>query len=327
MSRIYCAGPMRSKVLYNFPAFDIAAQRLRECGWKVVSPAEMDMAAGFNPYDLPSDHDWSKEPDGMDFEEVMQRDMEALATCDSIFLLQGWRESEGAKREFDRACELGLHVSFQDTGYPVCHKQVTVGPMATSEVRIKNEKTGGEKGSKIERFDLIPAGPLTELARQYGVGCAKYADRNWEKGYDWSLSYASALRHLTQFWNGEDTDAETGTKHVIAAAWHCFALAEFMEKHPDLDNRPSESVELEYDEWGALPDSAQYVTRDPDGRRYWFSREPRIICGRWDEPEFDDSKWGTVPDTLTFPSVAKDIIEEWSDAIVERPEDWDRRIG
>lgn len=59
-----------------------------------------------------------------------------------------------------------------------------------------------------------------------------------QKGYEWSLSYAALMRHLTQFWGGEDRDQETGAKHVISVAWHALALAQFMEQHPDFDNRP-----------------------------------------------------------------------------------------
>lgn len=106
----------------------------------------------------------------------------------------------------------------------------------TTEVRTIS-KTGGEKGSKIERFDLIPAGPLRELAAHYGKGSEKYEDRNWERGYDWSLSYAAMQRHAWQFWNGEDIDPETGSKHIIAVAWHALALAQFMDQHPSFDNR------------------------------------------------------------------------------------------
>lgn len=117
----------------------------------------------------------------------------------------------------------------------------------TNEVRTTDEDTGAQKGVKLERFDLIPVGPLTELARHYGMGAAKYADRNWERGYNWDKSYQAGMRHATQFWSGEDLDPdpfydqfpeEVRPKHVIAAAWHFFALAQFMDQHPEKDNRP-----------------------------------------------------------------------------------------
>lgn len=99
--------------------------------------------------------------------------------------------------------------------------------------------TGGEKGVKLERFDLVPVGPLTELARRYGVGAEKYAERNWERGYEWSKSYAALQRHLNAFWNGEDEDPETPGGHLSAAAFHIFALMEFMNTHPEFDDRPN----------------------------------------------------------------------------------------
>lgn len=107
-----------------------------------------------------------------------------------------------------------------------------------AEIRVINPSTGGAKGSKLARFDLIPCTPLWEVAKLYGKGAEKYEERNWEKGYDWNLSYAAALRHITQFWMGEDYDEETGCHHLSSVIFHCLALMEFGETHPELDNRP-----------------------------------------------------------------------------------------
>lgn len=92
------------------------------------------------------------------------------------------------------------------------------------EIRIVDPTTGGQKGSKLARFDLIPPEPLWALAEHYGRGALKYDDRNYEKGYKWGLSFAALQRHLYQWVGGESFDAETGTHHLISAAWHCFAL-------------------------------------------------------------------------------------------------------
>lgn len=108
-----------------------------------------------------------------------------------------------------------------------------------TETRITNPITGGQKGSKPERYDLIPPGPMSLLARQYGVGASKYADRNWERGYSWSLNFAALMRHAWAFWRGETIDPETGLPHMAAVAWHAFALLEFADTHPELDDRPS----------------------------------------------------------------------------------------
>lgn len=106
------------------------------------------------------------------------------------------------------------------------------------EVRVTSH-TGGQKGSKEARYDLIPAGPLRTVAELYGKGASKYEDRNWERGYDWSLSFAALNRHLWQFWAGEDTDAETGKPHMASVVFHAFALLEFMERHREFDDRPT----------------------------------------------------------------------------------------
>ena len=104
----------------------------------------------------------------------------------------------------------------------------------SAEQTFATSETGGTKETKQARFDQMPSGVMWELAEHYGKGNAKYpADEdgidNWRKGYDWSLSYAAAQRHLNLFWQGEDIDPETGSKHLIAAAWHCLAMAHWMD--------------------------------------------------------------------------------------------------
>ena len=113
----------------------------------------------------------------------------------------------------------------------------------TEEVRVTSI-TGGQKGAKQARYDLIPSIPLDLLARHYGKGAEKYAQvnglDNWRNGYEWSLSYAAMQRHLNAFWAGEDFDPETQSPHLVAAAWHCFTLLEFMfgnRTHYELDDR------------------------------------------------------------------------------------------
>lgn len=106
------------------------------------------------------------------------------------------------------------------------------------EIITTDPNTGGQKGQKIIRMDLVPWDVIWELARHYGVGIKKYSERNWEKGYRWSLSFAAALRHLLLFWMGEEIDKETGSKHLICAIWHLCSLVRFSNRFPELDDRP-----------------------------------------------------------------------------------------
>ena len=97
------------------------------------------------------------------------------------------------------------------------------------EVR-KVSESGGEKGQKPERMDLIPPKPLLELARQYGWGAEKYSDYNWVKGYPYSLALGALLRHVLAWMDGEDRDPESGNHHLAAAAWHAFTLMAFQDE-------------------------------------------------------------------------------------------------
>lgn len=117
--------------------------------------------------------------------------------------------------------------------------------MSDGDKMVTDPTTGGMKGSKAERYDLIPAGPLRELALHYGRNSVehggKYPARNWEKGYRWSLSFASMMRHAWAMWRGEWLDPESPdgrTPHLVAVAWHAFAMLEWRETHPELDDRP-----------------------------------------------------------------------------------------
>ena len=105
-----------------------------------------------------------------------------------------------------------------------------------TEVRVTSE-TGGQKGAKLARYDLMPVDALRELAEHYGKGEKKYPTEagipNFRKGYDISLSYAALQRHANQFWGGEDTDAETGSNHMIAAAWHALYIVQTMHDYGD----------------------------------------------------------------------------------------------
>jgi hypothetical protein len=102
---------------------------------------------------------------------------------------------------------------------------------------VVDPETGGAKGSKLARFDLLPYDALTLVAEHYGKGATKYEDRNWEKGYDWGLSMAALQRHLAAFWSGEDVDEETGSFHLQAVVFHALALLTFQIRDLGTDSR------------------------------------------------------------------------------------------
>ncbi len=110
------------------------------------------------------------------------------------------------------------------------------------ETRVTDPETGGQKGVKAERFDLIPVGPLEELARVYGFGATKYDDNNWRKGYSWKLSFGAMLRHAFAFWRGETYDKESKLHHLAHVAWHCMTLMWYTDNYKKGDDRADSPV-------------------------------------------------------------------------------------
>ena len=75
---IYLIGPMRGIPLYNFPAFDDAADRWRKHGWTVISPAELDREAGFDERTSHVDTQFLRGAFARDFAKICTVDAVAL---------------------------------------------------------------------------------------------------------------------------------------------------------------------------------------------------------------------------------------------------------
>lgn len=109
-----------------------------------------------------------------------------------------------------------------------------------AEVRVTDPSTGGEKGMKEERFELLPWGALHEVARVYHFGASKYADDNWRKGYKWRLSIGALMRHVALFACGESLDRESKLHHLAHACFHCLTLITFEHNGLGTDDRVKE---------------------------------------------------------------------------------------
>ena len=87
------------------------------------------------------------------------------------------------------------------------------------------------------RFDLVPPDVIEVLVRIYTMGAAKYADRNWEKGFDWMSCCASLERHLNDWKKGIDRDPESGELHMGHVMWNAAALVAFQLRGVGKDDR------------------------------------------------------------------------------------------
>lgn len=121
---VYIAGPMRGIPLFNFPAFDRAAELLRSLGHVPINPADFDRHEGFDPTSLPADFDWRDlDAIGFNLREAAERDLVAIVqAATAILLLPGWERSKGARAERAVAEWLGLRI-FTQVDFP----EVTCG--------------------------------------------------------------------------------------------------------------------------------------------------------------------------------------------------------
>lgn len=89
---LYLAGPMSGLPDCNYPAFHVAAAKLRELGYRVTNPAENG---------LPRSASWAQH---------MRADIKGLLDCDGLAVLPGHEHSVGARIEIELATKLGMTV-------------------------------------------------------------------------------------------------------------------------------------------------------------------------------------------------------------------------
>jgi len=124
---VYISGPMRGRKFFNFPAFDEAQKNLEEAGFKVVSPAEMDRELGFDPETLGSDYDWNDlNACNFSLQDAIDRDFEAIKTCDAICMLPDWDQSLGARAERALAEWMGKEI-WDQPGEDILEEALTKG--------------------------------------------------------------------------------------------------------------------------------------------------------------------------------------------------------
>ncbi|KKL78359.1 hypothetical protein LCGC14_2025620 [marine sediment metagenome] len=119
----YLAGPMRPVPKFNYPAFNAAAKQLREAGWVVFNPAEMDIALDDDGPDLTlsvekqEEHaeDWANARRYAHRDTVLIIQKLRAERGDAIVTLPEWSDSIGARAEVSVALWVGLaHMSVSE---------------------------------------------------------------------------------------------------------------------------------------------------------------------------------------------------------------------
>jgi hypothetical protein len=78
------------------------------------------------------------------------------------------------------------------------------------------------------RFDLIPPGPMREIAAVFEYGARKYSPDGWYRVEDGFMRYlAAAYRHINARHRGEVLDPESGLPHLAHAVTSLLFLMEW----------------------------------------------------------------------------------------------------
>lgn len=98
----------------------------------------------------------------------------------------------------------------------------------------------GAQGAAKVPFRALPWAVIAEASLGMGEGAVKYGPHNWRSsgGVEAMTYVEGAIRHLTAFVLGEDTDAASGVSHVSKAISGLMILRDAQLNGACLDNRP-----------------------------------------------------------------------------------------
>ena len=86
-------------------------------------------------------------------------------------------------------------------------------------------------------WSMIPFPTLQEVVKVFHYGANKYAKDNWKSGTSHSRAFASMLRHLLAWYDGEDIDPESGLYHLAHLGAQTLMLADNIKRGTAIDDR------------------------------------------------------------------------------------------
>jgi Domain of unknown function (DUF5664) len=110
---------------------------------------------------------------------------------------------------------------------------------------IKESNPKDSIGIRKAPLSCVPATVLLELGVAMQEGAHKYRRHNYRAiGVRASVYYDATMRHLFSWWEGEDTDPDSGLSHVTKAIASLTVLRDAMIQGKFHDDRPPASVQF-----------------------------------------------------------------------------------
>lgn len=110
--------------------FDLAEAALVAAGHEVVNPARVNFYL----------------PESTTHAQYMEMSFVMLEMCDTVFFLEGWENSKGAKMEFEYALERGYTLTFEG-GKRQCQRKANRQEQGSSQKRHERRFISGIKDS------------------------------------------------------------------------------------------------------------------------------------------------------------------------------------
>lgn len=111
---LYLAGPMSGYPKFNFPLFEKAAQDLRDLGFDIISPAELDKTAGSTYEEAIESLDGDVSKLTHTWGDFLSRDVKIVADqVEGIVFLPNWQSSKGARLEAYVALQTGHNTFYR----------------------------------------------------------------------------------------------------------------------------------------------------------------------------------------------------------------------
>jgi hypothetical protein len=225
---IYIAGPMTGFRDYNFPAFFEAAARFRLRGWKVISPAEHDIEAGWVVVEWDG---WGgilsatkREEGAFNWEKALDWDIEALKTCDAIYMLPGWSKSRGACKEyaFARSRNLDIYGAVEETPVAVFDTLPLVGLIGLAQAG-KDSVAGFLGYRRLAFADPLKAVALACDPRfQHEHGWWNLSELVFSFGWEYAKNKVPGVREFLQRLGTEGVRVNLGNDIWVEAAFKAY---------------------------------------------------------------------------------------------------------
>lgn len=143
------------------------------------------------------------------------------------------------------------------------------------DTRLSNKKDGNPKdlvgGTKVP-YDRLPFPVLAEVSVALHEGARKYGAANWRsEGVQSGIYISAAMRHLSSWQEGEDTDPDSGLSHISKAIAGLMVLRDGIIADNWVDTRPRGCV-------GFLSELNKKVV--DINERYPDAVPPFLACGQ-----------------------------------------------